>query len=70
MADEAVQPAKPAGLGFNALYLDTNVLVGFNWPAPALALENLLILAAWSNVALFQIHAGTTVFQARGKHLF
>lgn len=40
-------------LDFNALYFDTNALVGANWPAPALRLENLLVLTGWVKVAVF-----------------
>jgi hypothetical protein len=49
---DAVRSAEHA-LEFNALYLDTNVLIGANWPALALRLENLLVLTGWMKVSIF-----------------
>jgi len=44
---------KKEGVDFNALYLDTNALIAGNWPAPALRLENLLVLTGWLRVSVF-----------------
>jgi hypothetical protein len=49
----AAQKGDRPRLDFNALYLDTNVLVELNWPAPSVKLENLFTLALWSKVAVF-----------------
>ncbi len=44
--------AKPT-LDFNALYLDTNVLVRSGWPSPQPKLNNFLMLAKWWGVPVF-----------------
>ena len=40
-------------LDFNALYLDTNVLVRSQWPSPSVRLHNALSLASWWGVPVF-----------------
>lgn len=40
-------------LDFNAVYLDTNVLVRSQWPSPSVKLNNALSLASWWNVQVF-----------------
>src|ERR1700678_2405542 len=44
--------AKPT-LDFNALYLDTNVLIRSGWPSPQPKLNNFLMLAGWWSVPAF-----------------
>jgi hypothetical protein len=52
-SSDKTQTARAEALGFDALYFDTDVLIANNWPAPSLALENLLLLAVWARVACF-----------------
>lgn len=44
--------AKPA-LDFNAIYLDTNILIRSGWPSPLAKVHNLLMLAKWWRVPVF-----------------
>src|SRR5690242_7514985 len=38
---------------FNAIYFDTNILVGHRWPEPRPAFQGLLRLARWWKIAIF-----------------
>lgn len=53
MTSHAGAPLPLERLGFNALYVDTNVLTGSNWPDPSVQLRNVFALASRWSVKVF-----------------